>query len=136
MVVNPRMVIPLAVFAVLFDIMPAEFWDTVFADYRLPSGVAFFAWASLGWGGKSQARIAMLYLLLSLFLIVRVASISAAWQPAQSILGEYENALQPVPLGSRLLVVMDDSGWSNPPLVHAPLLPAARRGIFVSTIFD
>jgi hypothetical protein len=126
------MVIPLAVFAVLFIVMPAELWDTAFADYRLPSGVAFFAWASLGWGEKSRARIATLCLLLGLCLIVRVGSILAAWQPAQPVLAEYQTVLQRIPPGSRLLVIMDASGWSNPPLVHAPLPAAARRGIFIS----
>jgi hypothetical protein len=132
LVLNWRMVIPLAMLAMLFIIMPAEFWGTAFADYRLPSGVAFFAWASLGWGDKSQARIAALCLLLCLCLIIRVGSIWAAWRPAQPILAEYETVLQGVPPGSRLLVVVDDSGWSNPPLVHAALPAAARRGIFLS----
>jgi hypothetical protein len=133
LVLNWRMVIPLAVFAVLFIVMPAEFWDTAFADYRLPSGVAFFAWASLGWGEKSPARIAALCLLLGLCLIVRVGSILAAWRPAQPIFAEYQTVLQPVPPGSRLLVIRDDSAWSNPPLVHAALPAAARRGIFISS---
>jgi len=132
LVLNRRMVIPLAVFAVLFIIMPAELWGTAFADYRLPSGVAFFAWASLGWGKKSRARIAALCLLLGLCLIVRVGSIWAAWRPAQPILAEYEPVLQRVPPGSRLLVIVDGSGWSNPPLVHAALPAAAGRGIFLS----
>jgi hypothetical protein len=131
-VLNRRMVIPLAIFAVLFIVMPAEFWDTAFADYRLPSGVAFFAWASLGWGEKSRARIATLCLLLGLCLLIRVGSIFIAWRPAQPMLAEYQTVLQPVPPGSRLLVIMDDSGWSNPPLVHAPLPAAVRRGIFIS----
>jgi hypothetical protein len=132
LILNWRKVTPLTVFAVLFIAMPAEFWDTAFADYRLPSGVAFFAWASLGWGEKSRARIAALCLLLGLCLIVRVGSIVAAWRPAQPIPAEYQTVFQRVPPGSRLLVVMDASGWSNPPLVHAPLPAAARRGIFIS----
>jgi hypothetical protein len=132
LVLNWRMIIPLAAFAVLFIVMPAEFWDTAFADYRLPSGVAFFAWASLGWGEKSRARIAALCLLLGLCLMIRVGSIFVAWGPAQPILAEYETILQRVPPGSRLLVIVDDSGWSNPPLVNAALPAAARRGIFIS----
>jgi hypothetical protein len=132
LVLNWRMVIPLAVFAVLFIVMPAELWGTGLADYRLPSGVAFFAWASLGWGEKSPARIAALCLFLSLCLIVRVGSIWAAWRPAQPILAEYQGILQRVPAGSRLLVIMDDSGWTNPPLVHAPFPAAVSRGIFIS----
>jgi hypothetical protein len=132
LVVNSRMVIPLAVFGVIFIVMPAEFWGTGLADYRLPSGVAFFAWASLGWGEKPRGWIAMHCLLFALCLVARVGSIFAAWRPAQPILAEYETALQPVPPGSRLLVIMDGSGWSNPPLVHEPLLAAAKRGVFIS----
>jgi hypothetical protein len=132
LILNWRMVIPLIVFAVLFIAMPAEFWDTAFADYRLPSGVAFFAWASLGWGEKSRVRIAALCLLLGICLIVRVGSKLAAWRPVQPVLTEYETVFERVPPGSRLLVIMDDSGWSNPPLVHASLPAAARRGIFIS----
>jgi hypothetical protein len=93
LVLNRRMVIPLVIFTVLFIVMPAEFWDTAFADYRLPSGVAFFAWASLGWGEKSRARIAALCLALGLCLIVRVGSIWAAWLRAQPIFAEYETIL-------------------------------------------
>jgi hypothetical protein len=135
LVLNWRMVIPLAVFAVLFVVMPDAFWNTSFADYRLPSGVAFFAWASLGWGEKSRARIAAFCLLLGLCLIARVGSILAAWRPAQPILAEYQTVLQRVPPGSRLLVIMDSS-WSNLPLLHAPLPAAARRGILISGLND
>jgi hypothetical protein len=132
LVLNRGMVIPLTVFAVLFIVMPAESGYMAFADYRLPSGVAFFAWASLGWGEKSRARIAALCVLLGFCLIGRVGSIFAAWRPAQPILAEYQEILQRVPPGSRLLVIADDSSWSNPPLIHATLPAAARRGIFIS----
>lgn len=49
----------------------------------------------------------------------------------QAIIEEYDTALKSVPPGSRLLVIMDDSGWSYPSLVHVPLFPATKQGIFV-----
>ncbi|HEY2452180.1 MAG TPA: hypothetical protein VGI71_06105 [Scandinavium sp.] len=127
LVVNSRMLIPLAAFGVIFLVMPS--WG--FVDYRLPSGVAFFAWASLGWGETSRARIGVVSLLLALCLIVRVGSVFSIWQPAQSTIEEYDTALKSVQPGSRLLVIMDDSGWSYPSLVHVPLFPATKQGVFV-----
>jgi hypothetical protein len=131
-IVNWRMVIPLAAFGVIFMILPFELWGAAFADYRLPSGVAFFGWASLGWGETSVARIAAVRLLLSVCLIVRVGSVLSAWQPRQAIIGEYETALQSAPPGSRLLVIVGDSGYD---LEHVPVLAAAKRGIFVPYTF-
>ncbi len=130
LVVNARMVIPLAAFGLIFIAMPSELWGASFADYRLPSAVAFIALASLGWGDTSRVRIDVACLLLSLCLIVRVGSVIAIWQPAQPIIEEYDTALQLLPPGSRLFCMMDSNAWSFPPLVHAPVLAAAKRGVF------
>jgi hypothetical protein len=132
MVVNSRMMVALAAFGVIFMIMPFELLGAAFTDYRLPSGVAFFAWASLGWGETSAARIGVVRLLLSVCLIVRVGSVLSAWQPAQAIIEEYETALQSVPPGSRLLVIIGDSGYD---LEHVPVLAGAKRGVFVPYTF-
>jgi len=135
LVVNSRMVIPLAAFGVIFMVIPSELLGAGLVDYRLPSGVAFFAWASLGWGETSRARINVVGLLLVFCLIVRVGSVLSTWQPAQAIIEEYDTALQSVPPGSRLLYIMDDSGWTNPPLVFVPVLVAAKQGVFVPYTF-
>lgn len=131
LIVNSRMVIPLAAFGVIFMVMPSELLGWFGADYRLPSGVAFFAWASLGWGEASPARIKMVCLLLTFCLILRVASVFSNWQRAQPIIAEYDRALQLVPPGSRLEFIVGDGGWSNPPLVHVPVLPGVKRGVYV-----
>lgn len=130
LVVNSRMVIPLAAFGVIFLVMPSELLGASFADYRLPSGVAFFAWASLGWGKTSRARIDMVCLLLAVCLIIRVGSVLSIWQPVQPIIEEYDTALQLVPPGARLFCIMGDGAWGFPPLVHVPVLAAAKRGVF------
>jgi hypothetical protein len=131
-IVNSRMLIPLAFFGVIFMVMPFELWGAAFADYRLPSGVAFFGWASLGWGETSAARVAAVRMLLSVCLVLRVGSVLSTWQPRQAIIGEYETALQSVPPGSRLLVIVGDSGYD---LEHVPVLAAAKRGVFVPYTF-
>jgi len=130
LVVNSRMVIPLAAFGVIFLVMPSELLGASFADYRLPSGVVFFVWASLGWGETSRARIDVACLLLFLCLIVRVSSVILTWQPAQSTIEEYDTALQLVPPGARLFCMMDSSAWGYPPLVHVPVLAAAKHDVF------
>ena len=77
-------------------------------------------------------RIGLVRLLLSVCLIVRVSSVLSAWQPAQPIIEEYETALQSVPAGSRLLVIVGDNGYD---LEHVPVLAAAKRGVFVPYTF-
>jgi hypothetical protein len=134
LVVNSRMVIPLAAFGVIFVVMPTELLGWFGPDYRLPSGVAFFAWASLGWGEASPARINVVCLLLGFCLILRVASVFSNWQRAQPIIAEYDAALQLVPPGSRLEFIVGDGGWSNPPLVHVPVLPGVKRGVYVPNL--
>jgi hypothetical protein len=139
MVVNSRMVIPLVAFGVIFLCMPWELLGAAGTDYRLPSGMAFFALASIGWGQTSWARIHLVSLLLAVCLIVRVGSVLSNWRPAQAIIGEYDMALRLVPPGSRLLVVVDNSGWNwvdrIPPLIHVPVLAAAKQGLFVPYTF-
>jgi hypothetical protein len=137
-VVNSRMVVPLAAFGVIFMVMPFTLFGADFADYRLPSGIAFFALASIGWGKTSRTRIDMVRLLLAVCLIVRVGSVLSNWQPAQAIIEEYDTALQFVPPGSRLLVKLGGGSHqmdSNPPLGQVPILAAAKQGVFVPGIF-
>jgi hypothetical protein len=138
-VVNSRMVIPLMAFGVIFLCMPWELLGAAGTDYRLPSGMVFFVLASIGWGQTSWARIRLVTILLSGCLIVRVGSVLLNWQPAQAIIGEYDTALRLLPPGSRLLVVAGNSGWvwvdHIPPLIHVPVLAAAKQSIFVPYTF-
>jgi hypothetical protein len=136
LVVNRRMLIPLAAFAVIFVAMPSELWGVSFVDYRLPSGVAFIALASFGWGATSRLRIGVASLLLLLCLIIRVGSVMWAWRAAQPVLAEYDTALDSVPPGARLFCVMDGSAWGYPPLAHVPVLAAAERGVFEPYTFS
>jgi hypothetical protein len=134
LVVNSRMMLPLAAFAVIFIVAPFELLGAFLTDYRLPSGVAFFAWASLGWGEMSRVRSDVVCLLLALCLIVRVGSVFLTWQPMQSTIEEYNTALRSIPPGSRLLVISGDSG-RNTTLDHVPVLAAAKHGVFVPYTF-
>lgn len=136
LVVNRRMLIPIAGFGVIFVAMPSELWGSSFADYRLPSGVAFIVLASFGWGKTSRLRIEVASLLLMLCVIIRIGSVTWAWRAAQPILAEYDTALDPVPPGARLYCVVDDSAWGYPPLVHVPALAAAKRGVFEPYTFS
>jgi hypothetical protein len=131
-VVNRRMVIPLGTFAVIFIVMPFTLLGSSYADYRLPSAVAFITLASFGWGKTSPARINLVCLLLALCLIVRVGSVFSEWQPAQAVISEYDRALRLVPPGSRLLVIVGHTFWGDrkPPLRFVPVLAAAKQGVF------
>jgi hypothetical protein len=137
LVVNRQMLIPLAAFGVIFVAMPSELWGASYADYRLPSGAAFIALASFGWGETSRLRIGIASLLLLLSLIIRVGSVMWAWRAAQPILAEYDTALDPVPPGARLFGVRDGSAWGGyPPLAFVSVLAAAERGVFEPYTFS
>jgi hypothetical protein len=127
------MVIPLGAFAFIFIVMPFTLLGSAFADYRLLSGVAFIASASFGWCKRSSGRSHLVGLVLSACLILRVTSVFAEWQPAQAVIAEYDTALQSVPAGSRLLVIVGlHPFWRDrkPPLRYVPVLAAAMRGVF------
>jgi hypothetical protein len=130
--VTRRMVIPLAILAVIFIFMPFGLFGSAYAYYRLPSAVIFIALASFGWRHSSPARIKFISLLLAACLIVRVGSVFADWNPAQAIIGEYDTALRSVPPGSRIMVLVRRTFWGDrkPPLRHVPVLAAALQGVF------
>ena len=100
------MVIPFGIFGPIFIFMPFGLFGSAYAYYRLPAAVMFIALASSGWGKKSPAQINLVCLLLAACLIIRVVSVFSDWQPAQSVIGEYDTALQSIPPGSRLMVVV------------------------------
>jgi len=138
-VVNSRMLIPLIAFGAIFAVMPFMLLGSAFADYRMPSGVAFFALASLRWGNTSPARINAVSSLLAACLAVRVASVISQWQPAQAVIEEYDAALKQIPPGSRLFVLLDrnTSFWDDhmSSLLHVAVFAATKRGAFVPYIF-
>lgn len=132
-VANSRMLIPLGVFGIVFVVMPYGLISgSEYADYRLPSAVAFIALASFGWGNSSPTRRKIMSFLLSICLMVRVGSIFSEWQPAQAIIEEYDTALELVPPGSRLLVYVAPMPFGDryPPLRHVPVLAAAMHDLF------
>jgi hypothetical protein len=127
--VNPRMLIPLGAFGVILIIIPTELVGWWFAEHHLASGMVFYALAGIGWGNTSRARIQLVCLLLAVCLLVRIGSVIWSWQPMQAIIDEYDSALQLVPPGSRMLVLIgSDYGG---PLFHVPVLAAAKQSVFV-----
>jgi hypothetical protein len=133
------MLIPLITFGAIFAAMPFMLIGSAFADYRLPSGVAFFALASLGWGTTSPARVNAISSLLAACLVVRIASVILQWQPAQAIIEEYDTALKPIPPGSRVFVLLDrvTSFWDDhsSSLLHVAVFAATKCDAYVPYIF-
>ena len=131
MVVKSRMLIPLAACGAVFIVMPNGLAGSLYDDYRLPAGIAFFALARIGWRKTSGPRIRVVRLLLSICVLFRVGSVLSAWSTAQPIIAEYDTALQLVPPGSRLLVLNNSYGM----LFHVPVLAAAKQRVFVPYTF-
>jgi hypothetical protein len=87
---------------------------------------------------RRASRLAIL-VGLSLCLLVRVGSVLGNWWAAQPILAEYEHALDGVPPGQRILVLLgtlaSTSADRSPPLEHVPTFAAAKQQDFVSYTF-
>ncbi|MFO1024074.1 MAG: hypothetical protein U1E70_02730 [Acetobacteraceae bacterium] len=134
-----RMLPALLVFLLLTFAFPRTLFGSNYADYRLPAGAGFFFLASLRLDSTVPLRRRIVLAVLSLCLVVRIASIVVDWVAVQPVLAEYRDALAPVPPGARLLVIRGEveprSRRRTPPLEHVPVLAAARQQAFTGYIF-
>lgn len=137
--VHGRMVLPLAVLALLFLAMPRTLYNSNYADYRLLCGVSFFALASLRLRAGSGVRGQVIVVTLAFCLLIRVGSVLANWLPTQPILEEYGSALAEMPPGAKLLVLRGVLGSTSadrsPPLEHVPVFAGAKQGALVPYLF-
>lgn len=137
--VHARMVLPLAILALLFLAIPRTLFNSNYADFRLLCGVTFFALASLRLQPASGARGRLILGILTACLLVRTGSLLANWLPAQPILAEYDHALDQVPPGAKVLALMGRPGTTSanrsPPLEHIAVFIGARRGALVPYLF-
>jgi hypothetical protein len=137
--IHPYMILPLGMAAVLALVMPRILLGSNYADYRFLPGVSFFFIASLRWAEPTSLGKKILTGFLALCLVVRVASIFAAWLPAQPILDEADRVMSSLPKGARVLSIegpaRSTSESRRPSLEHVPVYAAAKREGFVPTIF-
>jgi hypothetical protein len=138
-VVNRHSLIALGLLILAFLAMPRTLVSSGYADYRMPSAIAFFALAALDWSDRANPLAVFSTCLTLLFIgagkVIVIGAMWLAWQPA---LAAYAAAFQRLPPGAVLLTIDGSTGSTSgdrqPPIVHMPSL-AAARGVLVPTLF-
>ena len=131
--VNRVMIGPLALLSVAFLLMPDQLFTSYGADKRLTIAIALVAIAALEWRAWNQW---VLVSLAALF-IVRVALITEVWAKSDAVYGEYLAAIERMPDGAKLLVVVADTADTLPPIPAFEIanLAIIYRRAFVPSLF-
>jgi hypothetical protein len=132
--VNRFMIGPLALLSIAFLIMPDQLFSSFGADRRLPIAIVLVAIAALEWRASNQWVVVG----LAALFVVRVALISEVWAHSATVYREYLAAIERVPYGAKLLVVV-----AHPSEIALPPIPAFEianlaiiyRRAFVPSLF-
>ncbi|HLG87789.1 MAG TPA: hypothetical protein VKZ79_11415 [Alphaproteobacteria bacterium] len=117
--------------------VPSRLLSASGLDHRLPIAIAFMFVASTDWSQISRkGRLLVASGALVLFL-ARLAVLSVIWMKADKLYAELIPALDLVPKGGALAIAapVGSTQAGGIPLLHFPVLAAARRDAFVPTIF-
>jgi len=133
----PAIAGPLIVLAAIYLLMPSELFGATGADRRLPLVLALLLVAGSDWRSPSRrARRIFLWAALALF-VLRLGAVAASWQASGATYARLLAGLDTLPEGSRVAIAFpgDVLNVEATPLVHLPVLAAARRAAFVPTLF-
>ena len=126
-----------AVMTLVWLVTPDFALGALFIDYRLPWAIAFFALAALLPGGRRWARPFAGW--FSLLVVARIALIVVLWLRWEPILAGIDRALDSLPRGARLMVVLGERGPSHafrdPDLTNVAGYAVAHRQIFYPAMF-
>ncbi|ALA59076.1 hypothetical protein [Nitrospira moscoviensis] len=131
---NRFMAAPLALLSITFLLMPDELFSSYGADKRLPIAIALVAIAASEWRAWSRLTAVA----LAALFVVRVALIAEVWAQSNGVYSNYLAAIDRVPYGAKLLVVV-----AHPSQISLPPIPAFEianlaivyRRAFVPSLF-
>ncbi|HKT34034.1 MAG TPA: hypothetical protein VJR03_04330 [Nitrospira sp.] len=136
LVVNRLMIGPLVLLFTAFVLMPDQFFSSYGADKRLPIAIALVAIAASEW--RSWKWYRLIAVSLSAVFLLRMALIAAVWIEANATYSDYMTAIERVPYGAKLMVIVaHPSQRSLPPI---PVFEIANMAIiyrhaFVPSLF-
>ena len=135
--VHPRLRWSLLLVILAYFAVPSRLLSASGLDHRLPVAIALLFAASTDWGAIGRkARLAVTWSALGL-LTARLAVICVVWLNADALYAGLAPALDDVPEGGAMAVATPAGSTQagGVPLLHFPILAAARRDAFVPTIF-
>ncbi len=125
---------PLTLLVIAFLIMPDQLFTSYAADKRLPIAIALVGIAGCEWRSWSLLPA----MALTVLFAVRVALISEVWAESNAVYSEYLAAIEHVPYGGKLMVVVAHSSQSSlPPIPTFEIANMAiiYRQAFVPSLF-
>jgi hypothetical protein len=131
---NRYMAGPLALLSLAFLLMPDLLFSSYAADKRLPIAIALMAIAASEWRAWSRLTAAA----LAVLFVVRLALIADVWAQSSAVYREYLAAIERVPHGAKLMVVVaHPSQRSLPPIPAFEIanLAVIHRHAFVPSLF-
>ena len=128
----------LGVLSAAYCAMPYVMFGSHGADRRLTIAIALVAIAATDWRPKRIAWRRMLVLSMTMLLAVRIVLVGAAWKAADPIYQQYLAAIDELPAGARLAVLVahkSSETLENPPVEFIAQYAIIRRQAFVSSTF-
>ena len=127
----------IVVMTLVWLVTPDFALGALFIDYRLPWAIAFFALAALLPGQRPWARpFAGWFAILA---VARIALIAVLWLRWEPVLAGIDRALDRLPQGARLMVVLGELGPSHafrdPDLTNVAGYAVAHRQVFYPAMF-
>lgn len=136
--IAPRMLLPTGLLALAFLVTPNVMFDSHGADRRLTIAVAYALLCALDWAPPlRRAQVLATAALLTLFA-ARIGVITQNWRASQEVYAEYLAALDRLPPGARLAIVVGHPYAET--VVHPPVnllgtLAIIRRDAFVPNLW-
>lgn len=121
-----------------YAVMPYVMFGSHGADRRLTVAIALIGIAASDWRPDLLRRPAFIMGLIGLMFVVRMTLIQTAWQSAQTTYRSYLQAIDQLPEGARLGVLIAHSSTEtveNPPVEFVAEYAIIRRKAFVPTTF-
>jgi hypothetical protein len=126
-----------AVMTLIWLVTPSYAMGTLFIDYRLPWAISFFAVAALLPGEPRWATLCAVW--FSILVVARIALIAVLWLRWEPILSGIDQALNRLPEGAKLMVVLGELGPSrafrNPDLTNVAAYAVEHRHAFYPGMF-
>lgn len=136
--VHPAMVLPLAVLALFYLVLPNGLFSSAGADRRLTAAIGMVAVASLGGLALPRRQLQVGLLALMALFTVRMGVIAWNWVQADSIYAHHRAAMDKIDHGARVATLMSAPAFPwlrSPPIDHISTLLVVQKDAFVNGLF-
>jgi hypothetical protein len=137
LVLAPAMAAPVILLGLVYLALPSQLMTASGVDRRIPLALALALCGGSAWVAPRPRLERCLLAGAGLMLVVRLGLVTEVWQASDRDYRAILAGLDEIPVGSRIAVAYppDAVNVVATPLLHLPVLAAARREAFVPTLF-